>query len=89
MENKDLDKKFREAVEIVNNYTDPLPADTLLRLYAYYKIATKNHSSPNSKQPLINAFKINALFQAQNVTEEEAKKHYISLVNTHLIPPSN
>lgn len=83
MEKKDLDKEFKAAVEKVNNYTDPLPADLLLRLYAYYKIATKDNSSPKSKRPLINAFKTNALFQAQHVTEEEAKENYIDLVKNY------
>ena len=85
MKEKDtLDEKFREAVEKVNNYTDPLPADLLLRLYAYYKIANKNYSNPASKKPLINAFKTNALFQAKNVGETEAKEKYIKLVNTYI-----
>ena len=83
MKSKELNKAFTEAVEKMNNYTAPLPADLLLRLYAYYKIATKDNSSPKSKRPLINAFKINALFQARNVTEKEAKEKYIALVEEY------
>ncbi len=83
MNKKDLDKAFEEAVEQINNYTEPLPADLLLRLYAYYKVATKNNSSPNSRRPIINAFKTNALFQVRNVTEKEAKKGYINLVDEY------
>lgn len=83
MKTKDLDKTFKEAVDKMNNYTEPLPADLLLRLYAYYKIATKDNSSPKSRRPLINAFKINALFQARNVSEEEAKENYIILVKDY------
>lgn len=79
-----LEAKFREAVSKVNNYTEPLPADLLLKLYAYYKIANKNYDNPGSKKPLINAFKANALFQSKNVTEEEAKENYIELVKKHL-----
>jgi acyl-CoA-binding protein len=78
-----LETAFKQAVEKINHYSDPLPADLLLRLYAYYKIATKNDSPPNSRHPLINAFKTNALFQAHNVTEEEAKSQYIKLVNDY------
>ena len=78
-----LDTAFREAVEKINNYTEPLPADLLLRLYAYYKIATRNESPPNSKNSLINAFKTNALFQAREVSEVEAKTQYVQLVNDY------
>ncbi|NAS29617.1 acyl-CoA-binding protein [Flavobacteriaceae bacterium R38] len=76
---EELDLKFQEAVDKINNYTQPLPADLLLKLYAYYKIANKNFSNPGSKKPLINAFKTNALFQAKNISEREAKEKYIEL----------
>ncbi len=79
-----LDIKFREAVDKVNAYHEPLPADILLRLYAYYKIANKNFDNPGSRKPLINAFKTNALFQAKDVTEEEAKQKYIKLVKEYI-----
>ena len=87
MKNEKLHKDFLKAVGIVNSYTDPLPADLLLKLYAYYKIANKNSDHPNSKTPLINAFKANALIQAQNVTVEDAMKEYIKLVGKE-IPPA-
>ncbi|RAV28464.1 acyl-CoA-binding protein [Sinomicrobium soli] len=83
MNDDTLDKAFEDAVERVNNYTAPLPADFLLRLYAYYKIANKNYDNPGSRKPLINAFKANALFQARNVSEREAKEKYIDLVMAH------
>ena len=86
MKKKDsLHKDFEKAVKIVNEYTDPLPADLLLKLYAYYKIANSNFSHPGSKTPLINAFKANALIQAQNVSIEEAMKHYIKLVKKEIL----
>jgi len=56
----------------------------LLKLYAYYKIANKNFDNPGSKTPLINAFKANALIQAQNISREEAMKAYIKLVKTEV-----
>lgn len=68
----------------MNDYTDPLPADLLLKLYAYYKIANENFTHPGSKTPLINAFKANALIQAQNIGREEAMKNYIKLVNKEI-----
>ncbi|MEL6485263.1 MAG: acyl-CoA-binding protein, partial [Bacteroidota bacterium] len=71
---------FKEAVDFINEYTHPLPADLLLKLYAYYKIANKNYNNPGSKTPLINAFKANALIQAQNISMEEAMRQYIAIV---------
>ncbi len=86
MKKKDsLREEFNGAVRYVNEYTDPLPADLLLKLYAYYKIANKNFNHPGSKTPLINAFKANALIQAQNVTTEEAMQNYIELVRNEIM----
>ena len=84
MKDEQLKQEFEEAVDVVNQYTQPLPADVLLKLYAYYKIATKNSRNPGSKTPLINAFKANALIQAQNISTEEAMRSYISLVNSEI-----
>ena len=80
MTNDTLHTDFLKAVDLVNNYHKPLPADLLLKLYAYYKIANKDFANPGSKTPLINAFKANALFQAQNISREEAMESYINLV---------
>ena len=80
-----LDKEFKKAVESINNHQDPFPADTLLKLYAYYKKATNNYSRPNSSKPIINAFKTNALFQVDNISQEEAKKRYIELSKKYLL----
>lgn len=85
MTNKALDKEFLDAVERVNAYTDPFPADTLLKLYAYYKKATNDYGQPSSKKAIINAFKTNALFQAKDITEDEAKQAYIDLVNNYFL----
>ncbi|WP_053991411.1 acyl-CoA-binding protein [Mangrovimonas sp. TPBH4] len=82
-----LDIEFKEAVKMVNSYTEPFPADLLLRLYAYYKRATDDYGRPSSRKAIINAFKTNALFQvqAQNVTKEEAKRTYIELVKNYFL----
>ncbi|MEO1485382.1 MAG: acyl-CoA-binding protein [Bacteroidota bacterium] len=80
MNETELHTKFKEAVDFINEYTHPLPADLLLKLYAYYKIANKNYNNPGSKTPLINAFKANALIQAQNISMEEAMRQYIAIV---------
>lgn len=85
MTTKELDTTFKEAVNRINNHTEPFPADTLLKLYAYYKKATNNYNRPSSRDSLINAFKTNALFQIQNITQDEAKKIYIELVNNYFL----
>ena len=84
MNDKALHTKFEEAVKYVNDFTEPLPADLLLKLYAYYKIANKNYNNPGSKTPLINAFKANALIQAQNIDRNEAMQSYIELVDLEI-----
>lgn len=85
MTEAELDKTFDEAVDRVNAYNEPFPADILLRLYAYYKKATNNYERPGSRKPIINAFKTNALFQVQNVTPSEAKLEYIKIVNHYFL----
>ncbi|MEP2280417.1 acyl-CoA-binding protein [Maribacter sp.] len=84
MKMKKLRIEFEETVALVNNYTEPLPADILLKLYAYYKIANANFENPGSKTPLINAFKANALIQAKNMSKEKAMQSYIDLANKEL-----
>lgn len=85
MKNDKLYSDFLEAVQLVNDYNKPLPADLLLKLYAYYKIANKNFNNPGSKTPLINAFKANALIQAQNIKRKEAMDLYIDLVQKEIV----
>ncbi|WP_406684535.1 acyl-CoA-binding protein [Seonamhaeicola sp. MEBiC1930] len=85
MNNDKLDIEFQEAVARVNEHKEPFPADTLLKLYAYYKKATNDYGRPRSREALINAFKTNALFQAKDITEEEAKRNYIELVNNYFL----
>ncbi|WP_438963263.1 acyl-CoA-binding protein [Winogradskyella sp.] len=82
---KELEIEFRDAVELVNEHTEPFPADFLLRLYAYYKKATNDYGRPNSRKPIINAFKTNALFQVQDISQDEAKQKYIKLVNNYFL----
>lgn len=85
MENKALDIEFEESVERINNFNEAFPADFLLRLYAYFKKATNNYESPSSSKPIINAFKTNALFQVKDITQDEAKRIYIDLVNNYFL----
>lgn len=85
MNSEALDIEFQKAVNRVNAHTEPFPADTLLKLYAYYKKATNDYGRPKSKKPIINAFKTNALFQVENISEDEAKLVYIDLVNNYFL----
>ncbi|GGZ77304.1 acyl-CoA-binding protein [Algibacter mikhailovii] len=85
MSDKDLDIRFQEAVDRVNKHEEPFPADTLLKLYAYYKKATNDYRKPKSKKPIINAFKTNALFQARGLDVDQAKQFYIDLVNNYFL----
>lgn len=85
MDSNALDIEFKEAVERINNHTEPFPADILLRLYAYYKRATNDYGRPSSRKPIINAFKTNALFQLEDMSEDEAKRNYIELVNNYFL----
>jgi acyl-CoA-binding protein len=85
MNSKELEIEFQDAVDRVNAFTEPFPADILLNLYAYYKKATNNYSRPSSKKAIINAFKTNALFQVKNISQDEAKRLYIDLVNKYFL----
>lgn len=85
MSNDELDIEFKIAVARVNDHKQPFPADTLLKLYAYYKKATNDYSKPKSKKDIINAFKTNALFQVENFNQNEAKQTYIDLVNNYFL----
>jgi acyl-CoA-binding protein len=84
MKSEKLNTEFNLAVAHVNSYTKPLPADLLLKLYAYYKIALENYNHPGSTTPLINAFKANALIQAKDISCEKAMKEYVKLVNKEI-----
>jgi len=85
MTSEELDKAFKKAVQTINEHTDPFPADLLLRLYSYYKVATNNNELPSSRTPLINAFKTNAIFQTRGMDADEAKKLYVDAVNHYFL----
>lgn len=83
MQEKDLDTRFEEAVAIANSMTQAeLPQDVQLRLYAYYKQATKG-TIDNRQVPLFdirNAFKTNAWIQISHLSIDEAKELYIECI---------
>ena len=84
--NKELNKKFDDAYKIASTTNIKLPPDVMLQFYAYYKQATKgnNYEEPSGDVQLRNAFKLNAWFQLNHLTEIEAKQEYIKLVNKYL-----
>ncbi|MFY7671664.1 acyl-CoA-binding protein [Tenacibaculum sp. MEBiC06402] len=81
-----LDEQFNEAFKKASTTKQKLAPDVLLRLYAYYKQATRgdnfSFNANTSEEDLKNAFKFNAWAQLKGMNEEEAKKHYIELVNS-------
>ncbi len=82
---EELDIEFKKAVESVNAHKEPFPADLLLRLYSYYKVATNDQDTPSSRTPLINAFKTNALFQSKGLSQDEAKMQYIECAKHYFL----
>ncbi len=79
---KDINNKFEKAYSITSTMEEKLPPDVMLKLYAYYKQATKgvNYVRSAGQNEVRNAFKANALFQLNNISEEDAKIAYITLV---------
>ena len=79
---EEINRKFQKAYEISSSMKEKLPPDTMLKLYAYYKQATKgnNYTTPSGQDPVRNAFKLNAWFQINQISEDKAKQQYIELV---------
>ncbi|WP_298367774.1 acyl-CoA-binding protein [uncultured Lutibacter sp.] len=83
---KDINEEFEEAYLKASNTKIKLAPDIMLQFYAYYKQATKgnNYEEPTGDVQLRNAFKLNAWFQLNHLSEEEAKLEYIKLVTKYL-----
>ena len=81
----DLERRFRKAFEIASAMTEKLPPDIMLQFYSYYKHATTKDDMviPSGDDMVRNAFKLNAYFQMANITEDDAKREYIRLVEKH------
>lgn len=86
MKEKDLNTRFDEAVDNAAEMSQAsLPQDVQLRLYAFYKQATFGTiQSLNSNFDLRNAFKTNAWMQISHLSPDEAKEHYIEIINSIL-----
>jgi acyl-CoA-binding protein len=85
MTSEELNIEFLAAVDSINDHTEAFPADFLLRLYAYYKRATNSQDQPTSRNPLIGAFKTNALFQIRDLESDQAKELYIEAVKHYFL----
>lgn len=81
----ELDRKFEKAFKIASMMTEKLPPDIMLQFYAYYKQSTINTPFflPSGDNEIKNAFKLNAWFQVNKLTPDEAKKKYIELVEKY------
>ena len=82
---KDLEKRFETAyLKASAIQQSDLPPDIMLRLYAYYKLGTKDSpqfsSSKGHRFDVRNAFKFNAWMQLKGVSIKEAKEEYIRIV---------
>ncbi len=86
MTEEELNIAFHKAFERASSTKIQLPPDIMLRFYAYYKRATHTEGlyNPSGDSELRNAFKLNAFFQAQNLTPKEAKIKYIELVDKYI-----
>ncbi len=86
MTEKDLDIRFEEAVQKASQMTQAsLPQDVQLRLYAFYKQATKGsveQSKLSTAFQLRDAFKTNAWLQISHLSPDEAKEEYIKIINS-------
>ncbi|MFM2229930.1 MAG: hypothetical protein RL607_1188 [Bacteroidota bacterium] len=85
MDNRTIDERFDEAVDIANTMSQTeLPQDVQLRLYALYKQSTLGGANDRFvfPQDLRNAFKMNAWIQINHLTQDEAKEQYIEAILT-------
>ncbi|AXT63142.1 acyl-CoA-binding protein [Aquimarina sp. AD10] len=86
MTEEELNIAFDNAYKRACNTTTVLPPDIMLYFYAYYKRAThtQGYYTPSGNSELRNAFKLNAFFQAQNISPKEAMIKYIELVDKYI-----
>ncbi|MFD2697369.1 acyl-CoA-binding protein [Mesonia sediminis] len=88
MSQEELDKSFKEAYNKARKTKLRFPPDLMLEFYAYYKKATSGSKRFNHKdehqEKLITAFKMNALFQVENLEPNQAKLKYIEMVNKYI-----
>jgi acyl-CoA-binding protein len=85
MGGKEVDIRFQQAVSKACQMTQAsLPQHVQIRLYACYKQAAFGILEPRqtSNYHLRNAFKTNAWMQISHLSDNEAKEHYIQIINS-------
>ena len=81
-----LDLKFTEAFNKLSELEEVLAPDIMLKLYAFYKQAAIGDAfSYDGEVDVRDAFKFNAWTQLNGMTQEDAKKQYIKLVQNILM----
>lgn len=83
MKKPTLEERFEAAAKRAAKTKLVLAPDVLLHLYAYYKQASGESLSYKiiPDNDLRSAFKQNALFQARNLSKEQAMERYIEYVD--------
>lgn len=81
---KELDIQFQKAYKKASDLKQTIAPDVMLRLYAFYKQAIKGDNFSFNAKDVRSAFKLNAWMQLKGMSENEAKKEYINLVNSIL-----
>jgi acyl-CoA-binding protein len=85
MTEKEIDILFEEAFNNAQLIPqDSVPHDIQLVLYGLYKQSSFSDTKFQFNQPhdIINAFKLNAWIQVKHLSEQDAKKQYIEIINT-------
>lgn len=80
------DHKFVKAYEMACKTHLKFPPDIMLHFYAYYKKATLHNGSylPEKSEDIRSGFKANALLQVKNLSQAEAKKKYVDMVEKYI-----
>lgn len=89
MSEEDLEKVFTLAYDAVSTTTYKFKQDTLLYFYAYNKNASNDFNleisnSTHNGDQLVNAFKMNALFQVRHLDRKQSMIKYIELAIKYL-----
>lgn len=83
--NEKIEQEFLAAYQKASTTQTKIAPDVKLRIYGLFKQATfgsLHDFESNENDELIRAFKFNAWQQVRHLTQEEAKKAYISLINS-------
>ena len=75
-----LDKEFQKAFDLLSKLEENLAPDVMLKLYAYYKQGLSGDVYTYQGDPDVrDAFKFNAWMQLNGMSQDDAKREYISL----------